>query len=195
MINLYEQLNLESYAEMAAIKRAFRQLAKKYHPDVNPDPEANKLFQEKYAAYEILSDPRKKTLYDRLLKEHDYEPEEFMDDGYVEEWQQEAYQSASGYASMTYADFRLHKIVMHQWFRYPLLEWLMNGVVISLLLMSIYYFYLAFPYEGSRKQLDLKERAMGGTGVLILCCAFILIHTIRIQYNNYLIRKDEKLFF
>jgi molecular chaperone DnaJ len=46
------------------IKRAYRKLARKYHPDVNPEPEAHEKFQEINAAYEVLSDDRKRQIVD-----------------------------------------------------------------------------------------------------------------------------------
>ena len=54
----YEVLGVEKNADDAAIKKAYRVLAKKYHPDMNPgDAEAEKKFKEASEAYAILSDP------------------------------------------------------------------------------------------------------------------------------------------
>ena len=62
----YEVLGLDKSADADAIKRAYRQLAKKYHPDLNPgDAEAEKSFKEVNEAYSILSDPEKKAKYDQ----------------------------------------------------------------------------------------------------------------------------------
>src|SRR5690349_14591923 len=46
------------------IKRAYRRLARELHPDVNPDPAAQERFKEINAAYEVLSDPRKREMFD-----------------------------------------------------------------------------------------------------------------------------------
>ncbi len=63
----YEVLGLDKSADADAIKRAYRQLAKKYHPDLNPgDAEAEKSFKEVNEAYSILSDPDKKAKYDQF---------------------------------------------------------------------------------------------------------------------------------
>lgn len=63
----YEVLGIDRNASETEIKRAFRQLAKKYHPDLNPDnKEAEQKFKEINEAYEVLSDSDKKARYDRF---------------------------------------------------------------------------------------------------------------------------------
>ncbi len=63
----YEVLGVDKSADDAAIKKAYRQLAKKYHPDMNPgDAEAEKKFKEASEAYAVLSDPDKKRQYDQF---------------------------------------------------------------------------------------------------------------------------------
>lgn len=63
----YEVLGVERGADDASIKKAYRQLAKKYHPDMNPgDAEAEKRFKEASEAYAILSDPDKRRQYDQF---------------------------------------------------------------------------------------------------------------------------------
>ena len=63
----YEVLGLDKSADADAIKRAYRQLAKKYHPDLNPgNAEAEKNFKEVNEAYSILSDADKKAKYDQF---------------------------------------------------------------------------------------------------------------------------------
>lgn len=63
----YEVLGIDKSADDAAIKKAYRALAKKYHPDMNPgDAEAEKKFKEASEAYAILSDPEKKKQYDQF---------------------------------------------------------------------------------------------------------------------------------
>ena len=63
----YEVLGIDKNADDAAIKKAYRQLAKKYHPDMNPgDQEAEKKFKEASEAYAVLSDPEKRRQYDQF---------------------------------------------------------------------------------------------------------------------------------
>ncbi len=62
----YEVLSVSRTATDEEIKRAYRQLAKKYHPDLNPnDKEAEEKFKEGAEAYEALSDPEKRRIYDQ----------------------------------------------------------------------------------------------------------------------------------
>lgn len=63
----YEVLGVGRDADDAAIKKAYRVLAKKYHPDMNPgDAEAEKKFKEASEAYAVLSDPEKRRQYDQF---------------------------------------------------------------------------------------------------------------------------------
>ena len=63
----YEVLGVDRNADEATIKKAYRTLAKKYHPDMNPgDKEAERKFKEASEAYAILSDPEKRKQYDQF---------------------------------------------------------------------------------------------------------------------------------
>jgi len=63
--SLYQTLEISENASEAEIKKAYRKLARKYHPDINKDPAAEEKFKEINAAYEVLSDPKKKAQYDQ----------------------------------------------------------------------------------------------------------------------------------
>ena len=79
-IDYYEVLGVPRDADEKAIKKAYRKLARKYHPDVNPnDAEAERKFKQANEAHEVLSDPEKRKKYDK----------------YGENWEQgEAYEQA-----------------------------------------------------------------------------------------------------
>jgi molecular chaperone DnaJ len=65
--DLYEVLELQKGASAEEIKKAYRRLAKKYHPDLNPgNKDAERKMKEVNAAYEVLSDPEKKQKYDQF---------------------------------------------------------------------------------------------------------------------------------
>lgn len=62
----YEIMGVKRNATQDEIKRAYRKLARKYHPDVSKDPNAEQRFKEVGEAYEVLKDPEKRAAYDQL---------------------------------------------------------------------------------------------------------------------------------
>ena len=64
----YDVLGIDRQAAGAAVKSQYRRLAKRYHPDLNPDnPQAARQFHELQAAYEVLSDPERRQVYDNEI--------------------------------------------------------------------------------------------------------------------------------
>src|ERR671932_2136659 len=61
----YEVLGVERGADEQEIKKAFRRLARRLHPDVSEEPDAELRFREVSEAYEVLSNPETRQLYDR----------------------------------------------------------------------------------------------------------------------------------
>jgi molecular chaperone DnaJ len=77
----YETLDISREATPEEIKRAYRRLARRYHPDANrDDPDAAERFKEVQLAYEVLSDPEKKQRYD-MFGDHRVGAEHFADFG------------------------------------------------------------------------------------------------------------------
>lgn len=62
----YKIIGVERNASQDEIKRAYRKLARKYHPDVSKEPDAEEKFKELGEAYEVLKDPQKRQAYDQL---------------------------------------------------------------------------------------------------------------------------------
>ena len=69
-IDYYEVLGLDKSAAQKEVKKAYRKLARKYHPDLNPnDKEAERKFKQVNEAHEVLSDPKKRKKYDEYGKD------------------------------------------------------------------------------------------------------------------------------
>ncbi|OBS79021.1 hypothetical protein A6R68_18598 [Neotoma lepida] len=71
MVDYYEVLGVQRYASPEDIKRAYRKVALKWHPDKNPEnkEEAERKFKEVAEAYEVLSNGEKRNIYDKYGKE------------------------------------------------------------------------------------------------------------------------------
>lgn len=102
-IDYYKLLGLDKSASISDVKKAYRKLARKYHPDLNPnDKEAQAKFQQINEAHAVLSDPEKKKKYDKYGKDWEH-AEEFEKAGY--DPRQHQYQDGSGrsYRQQTYS--------------------------------------------------------------------------------------------
>lgn len=84
--NYYDILGVDKAASADEIKKAYRQLARKYHPDLNKEAGAEDKFKEIGEANEVLSDPEKRAAYDQLGKSYrpgqDFQPPPNWDAGY-----------------------------------------------------------------------------------------------------------------
>jgi curved DNA-binding protein len=82
----YQTLDLKKDASQDEIKRAYRKLARKLHPDVNKSPDAEEQFKELGEAYEVLQDPEKRAAYDKFGSNwqagQDFEPPPNWDAGF-----------------------------------------------------------------------------------------------------------------
>ena len=82
----YRVLDVGRDASQDEIKRAYRKLARKYHPDVSAEPDAEERFKELQEAYEVLKDPEKRAAYDQLghnwKQGQDFDPPPGWDTGF-----------------------------------------------------------------------------------------------------------------
>ena len=73
--DFYQVLGVSEKADAAEIKKAYRKLAKQYHPDANPDnPKAAERFKEISEAHGVLSDPEQRAKYDRMRRLGAFDP-------------------------------------------------------------------------------------------------------------------------
>jgi curved DNA-binding protein len=105
-IDYYKILGVNKTATQDEIKKAYRKLARKYHPDLNPDDKtAEKKFKEINEANEVLSDPENRKKYDKYGK--DWEHAEEFEKARQQQQSQRSYQrpSSGGFTDSDYSDF------------------------------------------------------------------------------------------
>ncbi|ADG25603.1 DnaJ C-terminal domain-containing protein [Legionella pneumophila] len=71
----YKIMGVSQDASDKDIKMAYRKLARKYHPDISKEPDAEERFKEMAEAYEVLKDPKKRSEYDQYLKYKQFNPQ------------------------------------------------------------------------------------------------------------------------
>jgi len=122
----YEILQINKNASLEEINKAFRELAKKYHPDLNKEANAQRNFINIYEAYSILKDPIKRAAYDNKInyqyntqKTYEYSSNEktqqnTKDYDDYEKWRENARNEGKKYSETSFEDFKqkvLNKII------------------------------------------------------------------------------------
>lgn len=117
-IDYYKVLNISENATLEEIKKAFRELAKEYHPDKNKSSDASVKFREVFEAYEILKDKITKDIFDESRRKfYNKKSAEFNDEKYTksetyEYVKKEANKRAEYFSKMTFDDFLQSSIFM-----------------------------------------------------------------------------------
>ena len=106
----YEIMGVARDATQDDIKRAYRKLARKYHPDVSDDPKAEEHFKEVGEAYEVLKDPEKRAAYDQLGENwkagQDFRPPPGWDEGFeFSGGGGDGYRGYGGFGEEQFSDF------------------------------------------------------------------------------------------
>ena len=155
----YSILNIPSNSTKQEIIKAFRELAKKYHPDKNSSANASDKFREVFEVYEVLKNEEKRKDYDRYwnLKyksnksssEHSYEPE-------FKEQREYAKKTADKYSKMPYEDF-INSAIFNIKFvvkKTPTI----GGIILVFLVGLMFLIFMGFLFSSN---ID------GGTGALV----------------------------
>jgi len=103
----YNTLGVSKTASQSEIKTAYRKLARRYHPDVNKDPQAEDKFKEVNEAYQVLSDPEKRKKYDQFGSEwQSYQSSGGQPGGFDwGRWQQTSQSAQPGYRTVSQDEF------------------------------------------------------------------------------------------
>jgi len=105
-IDYYKALELSKDASQQDIKKAYRKLARKYHPDLNPnDSEAEKKFKLINEANEVLSNPESRAKYDKYGKDWKHAEEFEKAQRQQQQYQRTRSQSSGGFSESGYSDF------------------------------------------------------------------------------------------
>jgi curved DNA-binding protein CbpA len=105
MKNYYKILEIETNADLLSIKKAYRMLALKYHPDKNPTENAAQMFIEITEAYEVLRNSESRKEYDALFKAFSKNATNDKQTKTEQNWQQYGREKATEYSSMHVDDF------------------------------------------------------------------------------------------
>lgn len=110
-IDYYKILNITENATLEEIKKAFRELAKNYHPDKNKSKDASLKFREVFEAYEILKDKITKNIFDERRRKFynntnsEFENEKYSQNETYDSVKKEANKRAEYFSRMTFDDF------------------------------------------------------------------------------------------
>jgi curved DNA-binding protein CbpA len=142
-MDYYELLGVNRSASDAEIKRAYRRLSFQYHPDKNSSLEAEELFKEINAAYDVLGDPEKRRAYDlRGAFQFDVEPEAMQPQHRDPRYRRRPAQPSQGVKSTKYTPQEVMAICLKY------LVWVNRVALLVTLVYAIDYF---IPYD-TRKE-------------------------------------------
>ena len=185
----YNILGIESTANLIQIKKAYRLLALKYHPDVCKLSNASEIFIKVQEAYEILSDENKRNIYDRLREPHNHtvssNSSTTEDRIKYRQWASEANQNAKNMANTSFSTFKSNVI-----------DNLTNAIGASIdflgIILAVVFAFAPFigmyTSYNSIKNWDIDRDGNAITG-FVICSLLSLFFTIQLFF-----RLKEELF-
>ena len=165
-IDYYKVLNISENATLEEIKKAFRELAKEYHPDKNKSSDASVKFREVFEAYEILKDKITKDIFDeRRRKFYNKQSAEFNNEKYTksetyEYVKKEANKRAEYFSKMTFDDF-LHSSIF-----------MLKKVTSKFALILMFLFGLFMIFFGFFALVNTNNNEGIGILIMLFCFAF-----------------------
>ena len=138
-MNYYDILDISMNASNEDIKKAFRKLSFKYHPDHNKEADAGEKFIKLFEAYEILKEPYKRSTYNELLNKSVFNNVNYeKNENSFNEWKSTARNEGEYYSKKSYKDFeKIFDRVGQQVFSILFFIGLIFAPILFLLLMGI----------------------------------------------------------
>lgn len=170
MKNFYDELQVSEAASLAEIKKAYRTLAKQFHPDLNKDPGSAEKFIAIEEAYSCLSNNHSRVAYDKLLR---FKRENFVHATVQRKYENDVNQRASAgrsrgtsYARMNYSEFK-----QHDWLIYSSSAVVIQTVfvLISGILLAILFYQIAVALFGPKSSTWSENK-----GIFVLAACYIL---------------------
>ncbi len=151
--NYYHILELPTGASLDDIKRSYRSLVKRYHPDLNKEPDASRKFMEVHEAYEFLMNPGRRMSYDSTMNrnpasEEEQRRRERFYDVWVKYQQDIARVRAQKYAQSDFESFRKSKYYKAT---------MAANKALNVTFLSFCFVIIAIPMWQYAKQIDLPE--------------------------------------
>lgn len=135
-------LGLKTGASAVEVRTAYRKLAKQYHPDVNPDPDARNRFIEIHEAYEYLGDENRRLWYNQYgnrkkISDDELAKREMIYRAWVEQQQFAARRRAETYATGPFENFLNSKVyraagIVNKWFNVVFMLWCVFVIIMPL---------------------------------------------------------------
>ena len=140
--DFYEVLGVNESASTEEIKKAFRLLAKKYHPDVSKEPDAEEKFKAVQQAYQTLKNPLERSYYDQIRQQSSREKNFEPDGDAYRYWQ------SPPPPRKTVMRRLLHAAIVLFWLLFALVSQVLRATILSILTIAFAIFQRLFPLVG-----------------------------------------------